>query len=76
MGEDMVMRRGGVVGVILGRCWCSRWWLTGFQGTDLASDGVGGFNQRCGQGYGDGERRDGWGYFIQMGGRWEDAVLS
>lgn len=47
--------------------------------TCLASNGVGGFNQRCGQGFGDEERRDDWGYIIQVGvwgGRWEDAVLS
>lgn len=75
----MVIRRGGVAGVILVGVGGAGGGLPGFQGTDLASDGVGGFNQRCGQGFGDEERRDGWGYVIQVGvwgGRWEDAVLS
>lgn len=46
--------------------------LPGFQGGGLVYDGVGGFHQRYGLGYGDKERRCCWGYagHMQVGWWW------
>lgn len=61
VGEVMVMRRGGAVGVMLGE-YRGYGGLPGIQDTDLTSGGNGGFCHRYGPGCGAKERRGSWVY--------------
>lgn len=45
------------------------------QGAGLVSDGVEGFHQRYGQGYGDNERNGSWSYVGRAWVEWGGAVL-
>lgn len=61
VGEVMVMKRGGAIGVMLGEC-KGYGGLPGIQDADLTSGGNGGFYHRYRPGCGDKERRGSWVY--------------